>query len=132
MMKILLRCKGIERTIIVTDSYMTPGLKEGKVLKMKDGKEFYIKDGVNVQVKTGHITGSAMTMDLSVKSMLKHTGIPLNEAIIMASYNPAKILNLEGKKGSIEVGKDADIAAIDEELNVFSTMVEGKIVYNRL
>jgi len=132
MLKVLLRCKGIDKTKIITDSFMVPGIKEGEGFHMPDGTEFYVKDGVTIQTKSGQISGSAMTMDLSVKSMIKHTGIPLKDAILMASYNPAKIIGLHSKKGSIDVGKDADIVAIDEEINVYATIVEGDIVYNRL
>ena len=132
MLEVLLRCKGIDKVIIITDSFMTPGTEKGKKFYMPDGREFYVKDGVNVQTKSGHITGSAMTMDLSVRSMIKHTGIPLRDGILMASYNPAKIIGLRNNKGSIEVGKDADIVAIDEDINIYATMVEGDIVYNRL
>lgn len=132
MLKILLRCKGVDKVIIITDSYMTPGTKKGRKFYMPDGTEFYVKDGVNVQTESGHITGSAMTMDLSVRSMIKHAGISIKDGILMSSYNPAKILCLQNKKGSIEVGKDADIVAIDEDINVYATIVEGNIVYNRL
>lgn len=132
MLKVLLRCKGVDKTIIITDSYMTPGTKKGKKFHMPNGTEFYVKDGVNVQTKSGQITGSAMTMDLSVKSMIKHTGVDLKDAVLMASYNPAKIIGLQNRKGSIEVGKDADIIAIDNDINIYATMVEGDIVYNRL
>ena len=132
MLKVLLRCKGIDKTIIITDSYMTPGTKKGKKFYMPDGREFYVKNGVNVQTESGHITGSAMTMDLSVRSMIKHTGIALKDGVLMASYNPAKIIGLQNKKGSIEVGKDADIVAIDEDINIYATIVEGDVAYSRL
>lgn len=131
MLKILLRCKGIDKTIIITDSFMSAGADRSSKFRKPDGTGFYVKDGVNVQ-ESGQIVGSAMTMELSVKSMIKHTGISLRDAILMASYNPAKIIGLQSKKGSIEVGKDADIVAIDGEFNVYATMVEGKLVYNRL
>jgi N-acetylglucosamine-6-phosphate deacetylase len=132
MLKILLKCKGIDKTIIITDSYMTPGIKGNGKYHMPDGTEFYVKDGVNIQTESEQITGSAMTMDLSVRSMVKHTGVSLEDAILMASYNPAKIIGLQNKKGSIEVGKYADIIAIDEDINVYATIVEGNIIYNRL
>ncbi|NMA32661.1 MAG: N-acetylglucosamine-6-phosphate deacetylase [Alphaproteobacteria bacterium] len=132
MLKIFLKCKGIEKTIIITDSYVTPGCEKNKKFNMPNGIEFYAKNGVNYQSKSGHITGSAMTMDLSVRSMIKHTGIGLKEAILMSSFNAAKIIDLHYRKGSIEVGKDADIIAIDEKINIFATIVEGEMIYNRL
>jgi N-acetylglucosamine-6-phosphate deacetylase len=47
----------------------------------------------------------------------------------MASYNPARVIGMEEKKGSLEPGKDADIVLLDDELKVVLTMVGGKVVY---
>jgi N-acetylglucosamine-6-phosphate deacetylase len=54
------------------------------------------------------------------------------EAVQMATYNPAKIINIDDRKGSILVGKDADLAVIDQDLNVYATFLEGSIIYDNL
>jgi len=131
VLKIILRCKGIDKTVLVTDSLITAGLpKNGKAF-MPDGEEIYIKDGVNVQ-SSGQISGSAMTMDLSVKSIMIHTDVNLRDGLLMATFNPAKVLGIQKDKGSIEVGKDADIIVIDKDINVYMTIVEGKILFDCL
>lgn len=131
VLKIILRCKGIDKTVLITDSLITAGLpKNGKTF-MPDGEEIYIKDGVNVK-SSGQISGSAMTMDLSVKSIMIHTDVNLRDGLLMATFNPAKVLGIQKNKGSIEVGKDADIIVIDKDINVYMTIVEGKILFDCL
>ena len=56
--------------------------------------------------------------------------IPMSEAVIMASLNPAKVLKIDHKKGSIKEKKDADIVIIDDAYEVIATYVEGKKVYD--
>ena len=61
--------------------------------------------------------------------MIKLAGASLEDASQMASLNPAKLLGLAYRKGSIALGKDADLVAVDEDFKVKLTMVEGRIVY---
>ena len=61
--------------------------------------------------------------------MLDITKLTLTDMIPMVSENPAKLLNVYDKKGSIDVGKDADIVVIDENVNVVMTICMGEIVY---
>jgi N-acetylglucosamine-6-phosphate deacetylase len=72
-----------------------------------------------------------MTFDEDVRNMVKVVGIPLPWAIQMASLNPARALGLDSHKGSLEVGKDADLILIDEDVNVCMTMVRGRVVYGK-
>ena len=69
-------------------------------------------------------------MNEAVKTIVNKTKYSLEDAIQMASLNPAKLLNIADNKGSIEVGKDADILIVDSDINVKTTIVEGKIVFN--
>ena len=47
----------------------------------------------------------------------------------MASLNPARVIGIDGRKGSIDIGKDADLALVDDDLNARVTIVEGRVVY---
>ena len=62
--------------------------------------------------------------------MIQLAGVPLLEAVRMASFNPAKVIGMENRMGSIEVGKEANLAVLDEALKVCMTIVKGKIVYS--
>jgi N-acetylglucosamine-6-phosphate deacetylase len=132
MLKVLVRCKGIDKIIMITDSFITPGTKKGEVYIMPNGLEVYEENGVNVQAVRKHVCGSAMTMDLSFKSMMRHTGLGMLEVSRMTSLNPARILGIDHEKGSIEIGKDADLIAVDDDLNVYMTIVGGSVVYIRM
>ena len=132
VLQMLLNCKGIDKTIIITDSFYSAGLDPDQRLFLPDGREIYVKDGVNIQVENEQLSGSAMTMDQSIKGMMRNGKASLKEAILMATYNPARIINIEDKKGSIEVGKDADLAVIDEDLNIYATLLEGNIIYDKI
>jgi len=59
------------------------------------------------------------------------TNCPLETAIRMATQNPARLLGLESKKGSITVGKDADLILVDENLSVYTPIVAGNIVFRK-
>ncbi len=59
--------------------------------------------------------------------MANMVGVKLEDAVRMASLNPAKAIGVDNEKGSIEVGKDADLIIFDENINVSKAMVKGKI-----
>ncbi len=131
MLEILLRCKTIDRLILISDSFMSPGLEENTPIRMPDGRSMVMRKGVNYQVPSNHITGSAMTLDGSVKSLMNFTGTSLAEASIMASLNPARILGIDSKKGSLEAGKDGDLILVDDAFTILATFVEGEEVYRK-
>ena len=73
--------------------------------------------------------GSVATTDRLVRTMCFTAGIPLTEAVKMASETPARIMRIDDKKGSLQKGKDADILIFDNQIHVKMTMVNGNIVY---
>lgn len=131
MAKILLRTKGVDKTIVITDSFITPGTEKGKTYLMPNGQEVYEEKGVNIQVLNKHVSGSAMTMDMAVRSLIMHTGLSLEEAVRTVTVNPACLLGLSEEGGSLEVGKRADITLIDEDITVYTTYVGGDLAYSR-
>ncbi len=69
-----------------------------------------------------------MTMDAAIRNMLQFTNCTLSDTIRMAVINPAKQLNIFHRKGSITVGKDADLVVLDNNLQVQMTICKGKII----
>lgn len=130
MMKLAVKCLGIDNIITITDSLHTRGTNISR-FRDESGMEYICDGSVNRELNEGYLAGSAMSMNKVVASLIKHTGISINDAIKTATVNPAKLLNVFNCKGSIEVGKDADLAVIDEDINVLMTVVEGKIVYRK-
>ncbi|MBM4467758.1 MAG: amidohydrolase family protein, partial [Chloroflexi bacterium] len=67
--------------------------------------------------------------NFGVGNFTRSTGCSLAEAVKMASLNPALVIGVADRKGSLEPGKDADLVTIDEQVNVYLTMVKGQEVY---
>lgn len=133
LIKIILRCKGIQNIILITDSMSMTGCPPG-VYPLQDGREGVLKEGEDIVrvLENNDIAGSAMTMNKVIKNFINHTGVKIEQAIQMATFNPAKVINLSHKKGEIKVGMDADIAVFNKEFEVKLTIVEGKISHNSL
>ncbi len=125
-MKLLIMAKEPDRVVLITDAIRAAGMPDGKY---KLGRQdVVVKNGV-CRLESGEIAGSTLTMDKAVRNMVKSVGLPLQTAIKMATINPAKVIGDDRKKGSLEPGKDADILIIDENVNVYMTIVKGKIAY---
>ena len=128
VLKILTKIKDGEKIVLITDAMRAAGLKEGTY--DLGGQEVIVAKG-QARLKDGTLAGSVLTIDKAVKNMVNKVGIQLPKAIQMASYNPAKSIGIDDKKGSLEPGKDADIVILNKNLETELTIVAGKIVYRR-
>ena len=127
-MKLLTKVKGSSGVVLVTDTVRAAGMPDGKYKLGK--RNVIVKDGVS-RLESGGLAGSTLTMDKAVRNMVNLVGASLQEAVIMATINPAKVVGVDDKKGSLEHGKDADFVILDRDLNVCSTIVRGKIVHRK-
>jgi len=125
-MKLLIRTKGTNKVVLVTDAAQAAGMPDGEYKVGK--KDVVVRNGV-CRLESGELAGSTITMDGAVRNVMKSVGLPLKTAIEMATINPAVTINVDKDKGSLEPGKDADIIIIDKEVNVYVTIVKGKVVY---
>ena len=87
------------------------------------------KNGKAYVPETGRLAGSTMSLNDGVRNMVKICGASLCEAVEMACVNPAKVLHIDDRKGSLAKGYDADLCMLDENFNCIMTMVGGRIVY---
>ena len=71
-------------------------------------------------------------MQIAITSGSSTGAKPINEAIYLASLNPAKSINIDQNKGSLEIGKDADIAIFDNNFDCYMTIVNGEIVFKQM
>jgi len=126
-MKILVKCKGTDRIILVTDAVVGTGM-EGRY---KLGGRNVVVTKKDSRFLDGSLAGSVLTMDSAVRNIVESVGVSLQDAVKMATVNPAKKIGVYDRKGSLEAGKDADITIVDDQLNVYMTMVMGKILYER-
>jgi len=127
-MKVLLRCLGTDRVVLITDAMAGAGMAQGEY-DLMDFK-VTVKDG-RATLADGTLAGSVVTLDQCVRNVHQQVGVPLAEAVKMASLNPARAMGFADRLGSIAVGKDASLAIVDEQVQVYLTMVRGNIVYSR-
>ena len=115
-----------DKLVLITDSIQVAHLPDGP---HDQAGQTVIVDGIQCRFPNGTIAGSSLTMDRAVRNFVQHTGLPLYQVVNMASLNPARSVGIDGKKGSLEVGKDADIVITDGDFNVRETYVRGECVY---
>ena len=133
LLKLVYKIKGAQRTALITDAVRAAGMPPGDSVLggLKNGLKVIVEDGVAKLPDRSAFAGSVATFDLLVRNMVKLAGVPMIEAIEMAALTPARIMNIADKKGSIEVGKDADIVIFDEDINIYKTIVNGNVVYEK-
>ncbi|THH15987.1 hypothetical protein EUX98_g9375, partial [Antrodiella citrinella] len=108
-----------------------PHLQDG-IHEWRDGKRF-IKEGDKLYLEgTNTLAGSVVTLDKCVRNFTRFTGSALGEALKCATYNPAKCLGIENKKGTLRAGADADLVVLDRKGYPQSTWVKGREVWKRV
>ena len=125
-MQIVLKSKGIDKVVLITDTIQAMDLADGRY--DFGGLEIEVSEGA-ARLTSGALAGSTLSMAKAVQNAVKWLGVSVAEAIRMASLNPAQVVNVAHRKGSLQVGKDGDLAVFDEYINPLATIVRGKIVY---
>lgn len=122
------RAKGVDRSILITDSISATGLPNGEY--ELSGQKTVVKDGVSRVKETDRLAGSTLTLDKAVKNVVKEVGFDLEDAIKMVTSNPARAIGLEDR-GKILPGYRADITILNSSLEVVGTIKDGKPIYRK-
>ena len=119
---------------MITDAMQAAGMGPGESIlgSRKNGLKVILEDGVAKLPDRTSFAGSVATTDRLVRTMIKMAGVSLTEAVRMMTLTPARIMKIDKHKGSIAVGKDADILIFDEDINIQSTIIRGNILYNKI
>ncbi|KKI93527.1 N-acetylglucosamine-6-phosphate deacetylase [Bacillus sp. SA1-12] len=117
-----------ERMILITDSMRAKWLENG--VYDLGGQMVTVQDG-RALLDENTLAGSVLKMKDAFKNIQKFAQCDIKSSIKMASENPAKQLNVFDRKGSISVGKDADIVVLDEQMDVYMTLCKGKVAYSK-
>jgi N-acetylglucosamine-6-phosphate deacetylase len=126
MMDLAVRTKGVDGLVLVTDAMPSVGTDHteftlyGETITVRDGACF---------TADGTLAGSMLTMDRAVRNMRDLVDVSVQDALLMATANPAEVIGESDSRGSLEVGKAADIVVMDSDLNVTATVVGGRVVY---
>lgn len=133
LLKLIYKIKGPDRIALITDSMRAAGMPPGdSILGSKhNGLKVLVEDGVAKLPDRTSFAGSVATSDRLVRTMISIADVPLSEAVKMAAQTPANILGLGSSKGSITKGKDADIVIFDDNIQVSTTIVGGRVIYNK-
>lgn len=122
-MEVLVRCKGPEKVILISDCMRAGGMADGQYM-LGDTKTT-VKNGV-ARTESGALAGSTLKLIDGVKNAAELLHLPLEQAILMATENPARSMGIFAETGSIAAGKWADIIAIDQDFHITFSMVGGK------
>ena len=124
-LRLAVRQKGPDRICLVTDSMNASGLGDGDF--RMGGLEVSVKDGQARLKDSGALAGSVLTLNRAVANIVEWTGLPVPQAVRMASLTPARVLGLDGELGSLETGKRANVAVFDRDFNVVATILRGRL-----
>ena len=115
-----------DKLCFITDCLPAGGLPEGEYTL---GGQKFVSKGIECRLPDGTIAGSVLKLNEAVNNVAKHTSLPLWAVVAAASLNPANSIGMGDTKGSIAVGKDADMFIADSEFNVKKTIIQGDIRY---
>lgn len=126
-MEILLRVKGLDKVVLISDSSPLAGLPEGEY--EWEHKAVYVREGRCV-LPDGTLAGAHELLDTGVRNLVKLLGLPLEKALIPATRSAADSISAK-HKGRLEPGCDADIVILDDDIKPYATFVGGRLAYQR-
>jgi N-acetylglucosamine-6-phosphate deacetylase len=126
--RLIVKTKGNKRIAAITDSIMATGLPDGYY--HLGVNKIVVENGDAKLVSNGTRAGSTLTQNNALKNLILFTGMSIENIIPMLTENPAKLIGIYNKKGSIAEGKDADIIVIDKDNDVDMVFVGGVLAYS--
>jgi len=125
VVKALVRAKGPQGTILITDCMRAAGQPDGDYAL--GDHTIHVLKGI-ARTDAGGLAGSTLTLDEALRNLMRFADLTLREALPMATSTPAAAMNWTGRKGVLAAGADADVVILDRELQVQLTMIEGRVV----
>jgi len=128
LMQAVLKIKGVDNVILITDAMRAAGtdVKESFLGSKSEGSPVIIEDGVAKLPDRSFYAGSITTADRMIKNAILNYDIPVCDAVRMLTLSPAKKFRLDGKKGYIKEGYDADIVVMDKDFDIVNVFTMGR------
>lgn len=127
--RFFIKIKGLDRVVAITDSIMAAGLPDGDYkLGVND---VVVKNGDAKLKSSGVRAGSTLTTGRAYQNLLQFTGRPPEEILPILTENPARLMGMSGRIGSIAEGMQANLLFLDRENEIVRTMVNGSLCYER-
>ena len=123
LFRLVAKAKG-DKLCLITDCMRAGGMEDGDYTL---GGQHVIKTGIQCLLEDGTIAGSVLKLNEAVKNLKDYTDLSVSEVFACASLNPAKAVGEADRIGSLEIGKCADIIICDENIRVFTTIIEGEV-----
>lgn len=117
-----------DRLVLISDCTRAGGLADGEYTL---GGQAIFVHGIECRLQDGTIAGSVLKLNEAVRNFRDYAGVPMWRAVRAASLNAASSAGLASRKGSLEIGKDADIILMDESCQVLQTYVRGQCKWSR-
>ncbi len=121
---LFIRAKGLDRAILITDAISATGMPEGR----------YDLGGLEVEVKNqrceynGKLAGSVLTLERAVRNIMSFARVTLQDALRLATVNPAALIGASHERGSLKPGSRADIVVLTPEGQLTQTILGGEVV----
>lgn len=128
LINLLVRSKPRDKIILITDSFMGTSMPAG-LYTYPDGVEVVVDGTCHRTAKDSSLAGSTLTLNRAIKNMISFTHREPADIVPMGTQNPATLIGVQHRKGTLEKGKDADIVVFDSDWNAVITMIEGRVVY---
>jgi len=119
-------CLGPDRLCIISDATSGAGLSDGARYQM-GGMSYEVHDGVGMLLDRTAFAGSTTLLNAMLPVLIDVVGVPLVEAVRMATLTPARIIGVDRTKGSLEVGKDADIGIFEDDFRAWGVLIGGRM-----
>ncbi len=126
--KLVIKNKPHDKYTLITDAMRAKGMPDGK--SELGGQDVFVNNG-EARLADGTLAGSVLKMNVAVKNLVEKAGVSFTDAIDFPTYNPAKNIGVLNERGTIEVGKRADLTVLNSDFEVLYTLVNGKIVYKK-
>ena len=133
LLKLILKQKSHDKICLITDSMRGAGLREGQTVKLgslQNGQDVVLQNGVAWLKNRHNFAGSTCTMDRCVRTLVQQAGVAVEDAVRMATLNPARMMRLD-QKGVLATGMDADICVFNQNIEIQSVYVGGVRTWNR-
>ena len=126
--KLVIKNKPHDKYTLITDAMRAKGMPDGK--SELGGQDVFVNNG-EARLADGTLAGSVLKMNVAVKNLVEKAGVPFTDAIDFATKKKKKNIGVLNERGTIEVGKRADLIVLNSDFEVLYTLVNGKIVYKK-
>ncbi|MBC7959150.1 MAG: amidohydrolase family protein, partial [Vallitaleaceae bacterium] len=125
---IILKMKKPEHILLVTDCVRATGMPEGDY--ELGGQKVHLEKG-KCSLEDGTLAGSTLKLNVALKNFVESTHMKLEDAILTITENPATYIGEFHRRGSLCEGKLADITIMDDRFEVYETLVQGRLLFQR-